>query len=102
MTIFSFFTPFFIPALFSCLGCSHFQKKKKEKKMRHKKDKEKYLCHVEKGDDKDQHPKSEGSARKERTERTKSDDFTPFFLSTKEEGSRAFFDEDEDEEERGR
>ena len=54
--------------------------KKKRKKMRHKKDKEKYLCHVEKGDDKDQHPKSEGSARKERTERTKSDDLLLFFI----------------------
>ena len=61
MTIFSFFTPFFIPTLFSCLGCSHFQKK-----MRHKKDKEKYLCHVEKGDDKDQHPAKEAREKRGR------------------------------------
>ena len=101
MTIFSFFTPFFIPALFSCLGYSHFQKKKKEKKNATQKGQGKVSLPRREGRRQRPTPR-EGSARKERTERTKSDDFTPFFLSTKEEGSRAFFDEDEDEEERGR
>ena len=101
MTIFSFFTPFFIPALFSCLGCSHFQKKKRKKNATQKGQKEKYLCHVEKGDDKDQHPAAKES-REKRGRRGPKATTLLLFLSTKEEGSRAFFDEDEDEEERGR
>ena len=68
--------------------------------MRHKKDKEKYICHVEKGDDKDQHPAKE--AREKRGRRGPKATTLLLFLSTKEEGSHAFFDEDEDEEERGR